>query len=166
LVAIVALGALVVWLLFLRKAAEPEEPVPPLKRALGRLDALQAELERVTPDELGHRVSVILRDYLQARYGVPAPYRTTQELYGDTAIQAREGLRDRFGPVAEFHDRLEFAPQPATQADCVKLIEDARRALRDEKRYASTGTFPPLVPKTPNAPPKVDATLPIRHTEM
>ena len=120
--------------------------------ALGRLDALKLELDRLTLDELAHRVSVILRDYLQARYGVPAPYRTTQELYGDSAIQAREGLRERFGPVADFYDRLEFAPQPATRADGEKLIEDAVRALGDEKRY-NPSSYPPPLQLARTAPP-------------
>jgi hypothetical protein len=136
----------------MRKPEAPVEAVSPLKVALGRLDALEHELDHLTPDELAHRVSVILRDYLQARYGVPAPYRTTQELYGDSAIQAREGLRERFGPVAEFYDRLEFAPQPSTRADCTKLIEDAGRALRDEKRY-NPSSFPPPLQVARAAPP-------------
>jgi hypothetical protein len=143
-VAATVLGALVIWLLFMRKSDATTETVSPLKVALGRLEALQLELDRLTPDELAHRVSVILRDYLQARYGVPAPYRTTQELYGNSAFQAREGLRERFGPVADFYDRLEFAPQPASRADCAKLIEEAVQTLHDEKRYVPSSYPPPL----------------------
>ncbi len=148
----VVLGGLVLWLLFLRKSEAQAETVSPLKRALGRLEALQQELDSLTPDELAHRVSVILREYLQARYGVPAPYRTTQELYGNSAIQAREGLRDRFGPVAEFYDRLEFAPQPASRADSAKLIDEATRALQDEKRYVPGASPPPLQKGPPPLP--------------
>ena len=150
--AAVMLVMLVVWLLFLRKSHASEEAVSPLKLALTRLGGLQQELDHLPSDEIAHRVSVILRDYLQARYAVPAPYRTTQELYGDRVIQAREGLRERFGPVAEFYDRLEFAPQPATRADSEMLIADALRALRDEKRYAP-GAFPPPLPKAPPSLP-------------
>jgi hypothetical protein len=143
---------LVVWLLFLRKSQASAEGVSPLKLALTRLGALQQELDHFPSYEIAHRVSVILRDYLQARYAVPAPYRTTQELYGERAIQARDGLRERFGPVAEFYDRLEFAPQPATRADSEMLIADALRALRDEKRYAP-GALPPPLPKAPPSLP-------------
>jgi hypothetical protein len=150
--AAIVLAALVLWLLLMRKSPGPAEAVSPLKLALGRLDALKLELERHSPDEVAHRVSVVLRDYLQARYGVPAPYRTTQELYGDSAIQAREGLRERFGPVAEFYDRLEFAPQPATRADSANLIEDAVRALQEEKRY-NPSSYPPSLHVLPSAPP-------------
>jgi hypothetical protein len=151
-VSAIVLLALVVWLLLMRKSTAQVEAVSPLKVALGRLEALEPELDRLTPDEVGHRVSVILRDYLQARYGVPAPYRTTQELYGNSAIQAREGLRERFGPVADFYDRLEFAPQPATRADSATLIQEAIRALRDEKRY-NPGSYPPPLNVARTTPP-------------
>jgi hypothetical protein len=148
----VVLASLVVWLLFLRKSDTGSEAVSPLKLALGKLEELQQELDSLTSDELAHRVSVILREYLQARYGVPAPYRTTQELYGNSAIQAREGLRDRFGPVAEFYDRLEFAPQPASRDDSAKLIDEAARALKDEKRYVPGASPPPLRKGPPPLP--------------
>jgi hypothetical protein len=151
-VAAVVLVTLLVWLLLMRKSSAQAEVVPPLKVALSRLDTLKLELDGLSPDEVGHRVSVILRDYLQARYGVPAPYRTTQELYGDSAIQAREGLRERFGPVADFYDRLEFAPQPATHADSATLIEEAVTALRDEKRY-NPSSYPPPINITRTPPP-------------
>jgi hypothetical protein len=153
--ALLALLGLVLCLLFWRRAETAEESVPPLRVALAGLDALQKDVETLPPSEVAHQVSVILRHYLQARYAVPAISRTTQELYGDHAIQAKEGMRERFGPVAECYDRLEFAPQPSTPAQCVQLIEQARHALQDEKRYASSpfpqslSDLPPSVPYVP-----------------
>jgi hypothetical protein len=151
-VMVVLLLALVLGLLFMRRPAQAKQPVPPLKVALLRLEELQREVESRAPSEIAHRVSVIVRDYLQARYAVPAPFRTTEELYGSSAIQAREGLRERFGPVAMFYDRIEFAPQPATQADSERLIEEAVRSLRDEKRYAP-GAHSPSLPQSPPSLP-------------
>jgi hypothetical protein len=150
---IVALGllAVVVWLLFLRKSETTEQAMPPLKHALQRLEALRKLLDQLTTGEAAHEVSVILRDYLQARYAVPAPYRTSEELYNEAAIQARDGLRERFGPVAEFYDRLEFAPRTATRQDIEKLVEEAIKVLRDEKRY-SPGALPPPLPQVPSLP--------------
>lgn len=142
-----ALLALVIWLLFLRKAEAEVDTTPPLKKALTRLETLQKEMDTLAPGEVAHQVSVILRDYLQGRYALPAPYRTTEELYGTSSIQARDGLRERFGPVAGLYDRLEFAPQPATQADSLKLMEDAFQVLRDERRHVP-GVVPPPLPSS------------------
>ncbi len=153
-VAVLILLGVVIALLFRLRKEVPRETVSPLKVALDRLEGMQWELSRLPPSEAAHRVSVILRDYLQARYSVPAPYRTSEELYSTQAIQAREGIRERFGPVAEFHDRMEFAPQPATLADCTKLMEEALQVLRDEKRY-SPSTTPPPIPKNPPSLPFV-----------
>lgn len=144
---VLALGllALVVWLLFLRKSEIAAVTVPPLKKALASLESLQQQVDQLAPGDVAHQVSVILREYLQGRYALPAPYRTSEELYSASAIQARNGLRERFGPVAELYDRLEFAPQPATSADSAKLIEDAFQVLRDERRHVP-GSIPPPLP--------------------
>jgi hypothetical protein len=153
--AVVALLGLVITLLLWRRIETTAEATPPLRVALSGLDALQKQAETLAPWEIAHQVSVILRHYLQVRYAVPAIARTTDELYGDHAIQAKEGMRERFGPVAECYDRLEFAPQPSTPAQCLQLIEQARRALQDEKRYASSpfpqslSDMPPSVPYVP-----------------
>jgi hypothetical protein len=152
LVVALLLFGLVLWLLFMRKPEQVAEPITPLKAALTRLESLQGEVNQLVPPEIAHRVSVIVRDYLQARYAVPAPFRTTEELYGASAIQAREGLRERFGPVAAFYDRIEFAPQPSTRDDCLLLIEEAVRALRDEKRYAPGSHSPSLHQPPPSLP--------------
>jgi len=47
----------------------------------------------------------------------------------------REEIKQRFAPISAIYDRLEFAPIPATKADCLSLMEAAIQALHDEKRY-------------------------------
>jgi hypothetical protein len=148
------IACLVIW----RRQETVAETVPPLKVALVHLDALQEDVESLPPSEIAHQVSVVLRNYLQARYAVPAVSRTTEELYGEHAIQAKEGMRERFGPVAECYDRLEFAPQPSTPAQCLDLIEQARRSLLDEKRYAST-SFPQSLSQPPPSVPYMPTKL-------
>ena len=140
--------ALVLWLLFRRKSHAVKQPEPPLQRATALLKSLQGRLDGMSAGDAAHEVSVILRDYLQARYAVPAPYRTTQELYGNPKnAQAREDLRERFQPVAEFYDKLEFAPQPASRAECEKLIASALEVLHGEKPAAETpAKLPPPLP--------------------
>ena len=153
-VAVISLLALVIGLLFLLRKETPRETVSPLKLALSRIEALQKQLVDLPPSETAHQVSLILRDYLQGRYSVPAPFRTSEELYGASAIQGRDGITERFGPISELHDRLEFAPQPTTVADSTRLVEQALQVLRDEKRY-SPGVMPPPAPKDPPSVPFV-----------
>ncbi|NWG75864.1 MAG: hypothetical protein HXY24_14895, partial [Rubrivivax sp.] len=73
---------------------EPERPTPAHELALSRLDELAAaglpELGRI--DEYHVRLSAIVRDYLAARYDLPAAESTTSEI--------AEGLYDR-GVTAE-----------------------------------------------------------------
>lgn len=157
-VVVSGLLALLIWLMFRRKVSPLVNAEPPLVRATARLEALNARLDAMTPGETAHEVSVILRDYLQGRYSVPAPCRTTEELYGERAIQGRDGLRERFEPVAAFYDRLEFAPQPATRSDSEKLIASALQTLRDEKRY-NPGAVPPPLPLAPPSLPFVPTKL-------
>ena len=147
-VVVLLLLALVIWLLFRRKSQRMMQPEPPLRRATALLESLKGRLDGMSAGDAAHEVSVILRDYLQDRYALPAPYRTTQELYGkQAAVQAREGLCERFQPVAEFYDRLEFAPQPASRADCEELITAALEVLREEKPVAETpANLPPPLP--------------------
>ncbi len=150
--AVVALLGLLAWLLFLRRTAPAKESVSAIKLALTQLDELKEKLSAMAPDEVAHRVSVILRAYLQSRYAVPAPFRTTEELYGSEVIEARLGLRERFGPIAELYDRIEFSPQPATREDCARLIDEAAHVLKDEKRYGAGALPPPLHPRPPQLP--------------
>ncbi len=133
----VAGGLLLLGLLIFlgRLARRPPQPPPhaPLQHAIEALEILRPRVHELTPQEAAHDVSLIVRTYLQGKYGVPAPFRTTEEIYGSPSFSSREPLRERFEPVAAFHDRLEFAPQPRTVADSEALVDAALRALREEQ---------------------------------
>lgn len=132
---LLGLVILFLWLLFRKKSDTIPSSPPPLKHALERLERLRSQLEQLHPSEMAHQVSIILRDYQMGRYSLPAPYRTSEELYGVKSPVHREEIKQRFAPISAIYDRLEFDPIPATKADCIGLIEAAIQALHEEKRY-------------------------------
>lgn len=77
-------------------------------------------------------MSEILRTYFMARYDVPAPFRTTPELFRSTAGSRRD-LSERFGPLATIYDEIAFAPQPFTGAQAHSLIESAIHKMEEER---------------------------------
>ncbi len=146
---LLALATLFIWLLFRKKIAVPPISPPPLKYALERLEKLRSQVDQIPPSEAAHQVSLILRDYQMGRYSLPAPYRTSEELYGVKSLVHREEMQQRFAPISAIYDRLEFAPLATTKADILSLIESAIQALHEEKRYQSphykiTKPSPPL----------------------
>ncbi|MFZ4767794.1 MAG: hypothetical protein ACOYMN_22835 [Roseimicrobium sp.] len=145
-VGIIALTALMLWLLWRKRPASAAVTEPPLPRAIAQLEALRTAMDITPAQEFAHRVSVIVRDYLQARYAVPAPYRTTPELYGPKAVPPGEGVKERFEPLAEFYDKLEFAPTPSDRADVETLITAALEALQEEGRRVPPPALPPPLP--------------------
>ena len=66
----------ILWLLFGRKAAGIAPTKRPVKEALRALKDLRNKADVMRPSEVGHQVSEILRRFYEARYGLPAPYRT------------------------------------------------------------------------------------------
>jgi len=144
---LIAFVALLLWLLLRRSGSSGGPYVSPVKLALDKLATLQGQLDEVPPAEAAHRVSVILREYQEGRYAVPAPYRTSEELYHSLAPALKDGVQERFSPLAEIYDRLAFAPVPSTRSDAASLISAAQRAL-EEERDASRFQPPPL----PTAP--------------
>ena len=141
---LLALIGLIIWLLF-RKATPPEKPpISAIKLAWDKLQDLKPLLDQLSPSEIGNRVSAILREYQENRYAVPAPRRTSEELFQDASPLLREQVRERFSPIAALYDRLSFAPQPATRDDAAKLLESALNALSEERVYAASILPPPL----------------------
>lgn len=132
---------LVIWLL-LRPKALPVAPVrQPWSSAFRALSELKARISTIPPQDISHRVSYILRRYLQERYSVPAPARTTPEIFSGTQervpgvpVPRSQGVwRERFEPVARLCDNISFMPAPRTAEESVTLIDEALARLQEEK---------------------------------
>lgn len=158
--------ALLVWFAFLPKTHRPPSlRHAPLKSAMESLEALRGRVQEMQPSEVAHDVSLIIRMYLQQSYAVPAPYRTTEEIYRSAALSTREPLKNRFEPVAVFYDQVEFAPRPRTVEDSEGLVEAALEALREEQKLMTQPAFSvpvmqPVLPPPPLPPPAPAAPLP------
>jgi hypothetical protein len=123
-VAFVAILAAVVWR---RRLRAP--PVPPRDRALSALDRLErADVPRAA---LVERAAAILREFIDRRFGVPAPRLTTPELLaaGEKAewpADATAALGDILGRC----DRAKFAGDVPGDADCRELLAQCRAWVR------------------------------------
>lgn len=135
------LVGLVVWLLIRPKDVPPAPPRQPWSSALRALNDLRARIATIPPQEMSHRVSQVLRRYLMDRYAVPAPARTTYEIFSGTherlpgvPIPRAHGLwRERFEPVARLCDDISFMPAPHTPEESGALIDQALACLQEEK---------------------------------
>jgi hypothetical protein len=131
------LVTLVIVLIFGRK----EKPVTVTKRPLGdalrRMKDLRAKADVLPPSEVGHGVSEILRRYYMDRYHIPAPFKTTEELFPRVPIEEepirRRVWRQRFESLAALYDSLAYAPLPATRSEAIALVETAIIKLEEER---------------------------------
>ncbi|MBL9113430.1 MAG: DUF4381 family protein [Verrucomicrobiaceae bacterium] len=134
---ILLLACLMLWRkLMAGRPASATAPKRPLQSALRKLRELRSRTDTIPPSETGHGVSEILREYYLNRYGLPAPYRTSEELFPVEAMASessrRRQWRERFEPLAPAYDRLAYAAVPATSAEAVALVETAIQCLESE----------------------------------
>jgi hypothetical protein len=134
---VLALAAGALWLAARRSreelAAKAGPPRPPAHlEALRELEAIRelGLLEEGRVAEFADRVSDVLRDYLEARFELPAPERTTEEFLDEIA---RAPVLDR--------DRKRFLADYLAQCDLVKFAaaEPGRREL--DELYDSSVLF-------------------------
>ena len=135
------LGLLVaglILLLFGRKSPASAAAKRPVKDAVRALKDLRNRADALGPSEVGHRVSEILRRFHEARYGIPAPYRTSQELFPNVDMSAeplrRRLWRERYQPLAAVYDVLSYGPMPATKAEALTLIDTSLEKLGEERQ--------------------------------
>lgn len=133
---------LLIWLLFKTPAKRPTPAPAALDVALQALKELAARAPQTEPSEISHQVSVILRDYQYATYGMPAPWSTSEELYEGHVNPYSSRAVERFGPLATLYDRLSFGSQPATLAEATSLIDEAVHALGKERGVMSLPFHP------------------------
>jgi len=124
LLALVLAAALALWIFLRRRGRRAAPPVPPWVRARHELETLRSEAaSRGYPAERGvSRLTDIVRGYLEERFAIPAPARTTPEFIrkvesGSSPLGAddRKFLRD----FMESADLVKFARSPA-RADALE----------------------------------------------
>ncbi len=130
---VVILLGLVIWLLM--RPAKPKPP--PLKKpysaAMKRLQAILMQSPQQSPDQTAADVSETLRVYFWERYHIPAPMRTTQELFEKGGIPATSLRLQKYASLAELWDQLSFAPLPANPAEATALVQKAIASLEEDR---------------------------------
>ena len=129
--AVVVFTVLIVFLVKGVRRQAKQSP-PPLEHAHQRLRELLRQTESIHPAETAHRVSVIVREYFEARYGTPAPRRTREEIYEGEAPATAPDPRPRFENVALECDRVAFGKEAVTKEIADSLVKSAVEALRHE----------------------------------
>jgi hypothetical protein len=134
--AAVAAGVLL-WLRRRRSAAEAARRVPAHERAFARLERLLAEglVEKGRYGEFTAAVSDILRLYIEERFGLRAPERTTEEFLAESA----DGLAvsaDQKRILAEFLtwvDLVKFAALEPSKQDVQSTFDTCREFIESTK---------------------------------
>lgn len=114
-----------------KDAPKPEVVIPPHERARQRLDAALRLIDEPKPFCIA--VSDALREYLEERFGLAAPERTTEEFLAE--LQAAEQLsvtqKESLAAFLEHCDLVKFARAEPTQtslrelhAAAVKLVSE------------------------------------------
>jgi LPXTG-motif cell wall-anchored protein len=127
---LVIAAALFFWLRRRKKAGlafrRPPEPHEKALKALRELAGLIAEDREI---EFVNRVSLVVREYIQDRFGLRAPHRSTEEFLLEARRSARLGGADQelLGGFLAQCDLVKFARQRVLVAGMQGLHDAARR---------------------------------------
>jgi hypothetical protein len=130
---VVILLALVVWLLMRPARTSPPPMKKPYNAAMNRLRDILAKAAQQPPARTAADVSETLRIYFHDRYKIPAPFRTTNELFVNEGIPATALRLRKYAPLAELWDQLAFAPVPADQQQAAELVQKAISHLEEDR---------------------------------
>jgi hypothetical protein len=130
---VLALLALVIWLL-LRPAKILPPPLPkPWSTAMNQLRDILTQVSLKTPSQTAAEVSETLRQYFLERYKIPAPFRTSQELFQRQGIPATSLRLQKYESLADLWDQLAFAPVPANHEEALNLVKQAIAHLEEDR---------------------------------
>ena len=110
-------------------------PVPPHEIALNALADLRSKgwIEALKTEPFYVELSAIVRRYLEARFALRAPERTTEEFIRD-ALSSRalsDAHRDLVAGFLEQSDLVKFARHAPGQADMRNALDSAERLVRE-----------------------------------
>lgn len=132
-VVVLMLLLLALWLLMRPAKAK----LPPMKKpwstAMNRLREILAQSSQQPPARTAADVSETLRVYFLDRYKIPAPFRTTHELFDQNSIPGTSSRLHRYAPLAELWDQLSFAPVPASTSEAGALVQKAITCLEEDR---------------------------------
>ena len=130
---VVVLLGLVVWLLLRPGKTAPPIMKKPWQTASNRLRDLLVASSQQPPATTAAAVSETLRIYFMERYKIPAPFRTTQELFQRGGIPGTSLRLHHYQPLAALWDELAFAPLPADHAAAAALVQKAIASLEEDR---------------------------------
>jgi hypothetical protein len=127
-VALVAIAVLI-WALFRSQRSSPPKLPKARREAMRALKELGSEAPTLAPADTAGRVSDIVRRYLQLAYQIPAPRRTSSELFHPTSTP--ESVK-AVAPLADLWDRLAFGPPISTRDEASALVQKALQHVESE----------------------------------
>ena len=129
---------------YLRRPAAPPPPTPAHERAYRDLEWLLAQgfIDRGELKEFFFHLSRILREYIENRFGLRAPERTTEEFLGELSHEA-----GRAAPIPREHQRLlseflersdlvKFAKYTPAKDEIESSFESAKRFIESTRLLA------------------------------
>ncbi|HEY1083670.1 MAG TPA: hypothetical protein VGE29_15525 [Prosthecobacter sp.] len=131
-VVLVGLLTLVLSLLLRPKAGRPVPPKRPWKEAMAAMKDLSARARGQAPAAVASQVSDILRRYFLHRYRIPAPFRTSKELFEGQQVKGASPKVLRYAPLAALWDELSFAPAPGNDEEVMELLARAMTLLEED----------------------------------
>ena len=140
--ALAALAVLVAAFLALRRflttprtILHMPKPVPPYQIALDALDALRAKgwIETLAIEPFYVELSAIVRRYLEGRFGLRAPERTTEEFIRDalTSRKLSDAHQNLVAGFLEQSDLVKFARHAPSQGDMRNALDSATALVRE-----------------------------------
>ena len=122
---------LAVW--YGRKLFQKDKPAPtPRERALGALNEIEKDVERINPYQFSIRVSEILRRYVMEQFDLPMTRQTSVEFL-NAISSAANFSEDEKTLLADFLNRcdlIKFARYEATPSDSRLLLDEARQFVK------------------------------------
>ncbi len=134
-IAVVAAGIFLArWLR--RPAAAPPAPSPDVI-ALAALERARTWMTRAQAERFGTAVSSAVRHYIEARFDVNAPRRTTEEFLRDLTHEPAAGISPYVAKLEELLHRMDlakFAREPLDEPQMEGLLESARNFVEKTRR--------------------------------
>lgn len=130
---VVILLGLVIWLLLRPARSSPPPMKKPYTAAMNRLRDILAKAAQQPPARTAADVSETLRVYFHDRYKIPAPFRTTNELFVNGGLPSTSPRLQKYAPLAGLWDQLAFAPVPADAQEAAALVQKAITLLEEDR---------------------------------